>query len=414
MQKLAKRRLVVYLFVVGICALPAWSVAGDSFGFSGRDAALGGASSAMEATAAGATSNPAAMSFARAHFEFGYLGTQTALRQENVGGGSSNNYVAAVNLPIRKSLVFGLVAAMPTESFVTMKTVRKDEVFYLHDNQQRPEIYSAVAYKINEQVRVGAGLFYTIHAQGLADLVMTENDSDGRMMLELAPVVVPYYGLLIREPLAGGLSWLSAISYRDASSTKVNFDMDFVVDVGAGTLPLSITSQLVAFYNPAEFSFGQGLVVNDWSLYGTATLAYWSRYEAPVMELINREGGAGIVESRKVALPLNDSWRYRLGAEKRNLWSFKSGTVAGRFGLEYHTSALSSSSNTNLLDCNRTSVDVGVGIDFNNGEEQDKPVHFDIAAQLMSLAERDSEWANKQVKAGGQIFALTGGVSFDF
>ena len=419
----------------------------DVMGLGARNKAMGQANGVTSAGAFSAKTNPAALGKIKKNkFSGGYgfnnmnLATGNTSTDnlsddnyENSSGISANNdlntssnlagleFGAAFSLG--EKLSFGLVSILPAGTFLKVHAFTGDEITYLHFNekQQRPEIYASFGYALSSSFSLGAGVYYSLSADGNMQMGLSDQDAEARFSLDVQPLFIPFTGAHLETTLGDG-KLLAGVMYRaeQSADTKMVFDIRFGIP-GLGTIPFNGESLLIPFYDPAQIALGLGHRGRNYEFYLGSEINYWSNYRPPMIILT---GNINEITSNPVSqspVVLQDTYSYRLGGELKDIFSSKPYPLSIRGGLEYHTSALPDDShNVTVVDSDRWAMALGLGLNIPKVPDViDKPFSLDATIKYTQLFQKKltrtlSNGTTETIDIDGSILAFFMGVDFEF
>ena len=430
---------LVFLTVL-LCNLTGQASTSDSLGLGVRNLGLGGASGVTDGKAYAAKGNPATLvHYSKIQGSISYFNSNYGLKDSGTISGQNKSKIANDNYKLSeakggsnlhfgatfllsKNLGLGVAGILPAESFAKVHAFTGNESTYLHFNerQQNPEIYTAFGLQLPQNFSLGGGVLYTVKAEGILQMGVSDTDAEARMLVELRPSYVFYGGVLWKKYFDNS-GLLLGLNYKDelAATTEINTDIRF--DVGIGTIPFAASSQLVTFYDPAVWSLGSSYQTKKYNLYFGLDYSQWSKYQAPVINLSGKDldvlNGGQVTQD---PITLEDTYSFRMGLEWKKLASFKKNRLKALLGGEYHTSAVSKKpSSIAVLDSNRRVLSTGFEFVMPPlGDFIAYPLHIDIGAKWINLEKRtltvSSSEGEKSAKVGGNVYAVGGGLSVEF
>ncbi|OFZ48261.1 MAG: hypothetical protein A2381_08485 [Bdellovibrionales bacterium RIFOXYB1_FULL_37_110] len=406
----------------------------DTFGINPETLSLARSNIYSQSNVYAAKDNPAGLSkLSRPAFSISYFYTNFNLANANQGrispassrivddqydsskASSIKNSIVSLAIPLFDNLAFGLTGLLPTTTLATVYTSTKNEVRYLlyDDRSQRPEIYSSLGYKLSKHFSIGAGLFYSVKADGTVQIGMSTTDADARTLLELTPELIPFGSMNFDfDHLTLGMFYRAP----QKAKTTIKYDIDFAVPVGS--VPFTGGSSLVAYYDPQILGLGASYSINAKNtLHTSVRKSFWSSYTPPIIRLSGKDlesytSGNYIFDRVR----LKDSYDVGVGYEikKTNLaTSFQNNF---KWGLAYHESALPDHPQSlAVVDTDR--VDISTGTDFLFGP-MGKFLHSGLTLNLglvYSILKKQTLISDSQVvQVGKNIFSAAGGVSFEY
>jgi long-chain fatty acid transport protein len=375
----------------------------DTWGFTSRDIAMGGAATASATDVDAAYYNPAAATRARAlvvnlgllvaddFLEVLGLDVGPAERPRSVTGPDTHVLLElglATPIPLgevlKDRLFLTLALALPYDGFYDVDQPDDEEIaFPFWDARNRRIVFTAaLAGRIFDWLSVGVG--FTILPDVLGEVRVSLSGEAAR---NASHVQVDYdfgatAGLLV-EPL----DWLAfGVAYRQAQGTTI--DLPVAVDVFGGTSPVSARVTAPAYSQPHEVALGvQVRPLPTLTLAADVTWYDYSsfRFSSPDVVVY----GAETPERPAARVRMRDVWAPRLGAEWQALpW------LALRGGWAYVASPVPRQEGaTNLLDADRTVLALGLGFDLPGEWLGDvvRRLSVDLHGQVAVLRERQFE-----------------------
>lgn len=325
--------------------------------------------------------------------------------------------------PFSQKLAFGLASRFPGDSVAKVHAFTENEANYLHfdDRQARPEIFTGLGFSLTPWLNLGAGLYYSLKAKGTVQLGISQTDAESRLLLEVAPEFIPYFGLAFIFNKDNGDQWIWGGNYRFEQKAEGDLKVDLDFDVGLGTIPFSTASKLVAFYDPAVISVGQLYKTKKFNIALNYEFSHWSGYKPPVISLSGKDlDTLNSGKRTEVNLNLKDTHSLRLGMEWPDYYQTQGNVLYTlRYGLEGHTSAVGkNTNNVAIVDSNRVGLNLGHGFTFPNLSDWIVlPFSIDFAFKALFLIDDDYQdnlkSANRRSHSGGQVYNAMMGVHFE-
>lgn len=327
---------------------------------------------------------------------------------------SISGTLASVNLKISPHLFLGLVNYLPSGRLGSIVGHSPGEVNYLRfsERQQRPELYTAIAYRIGSW-SIGLGMQYLIKADGYLDVALNNQSSESRMELDLYPSLSPYGGVSWSGKIGIFESLKFGISYRAAQSSTTTIDSRLVLGVSGKdaslTLPFDVSTRLVPYYEPESIRLGLSASRDFWNFAIEFEQQNWSQFEPPLVQL----QGDDIVSltnqsDDKQGFSLNDTRSIRIGLSRENYNEEFLDVM--RFGFELHESVTEKKYTPGIVDPARRSLSIGAGKEL---ELDNKKFLIDLALQHQWLDKIDSDGDRKNLNAGGKLLSIVAGVSYE-
>ncbi len=324
-----------------------------------------------------------------------------------------------IALPIHERVVIGASGVAPTNSFARIHAFSGQESQYLtySDRSLRPEVYSAVGVKLPYNISLGAGAFYSVRARGLTELSISQTAADSRLYMQLDPVVVPYGGILWSYDFNETDKLLIGSYYRSKQAGQTNLTIDVTFNLNVASIPFTANSGLIAYFDPAVFSNGAAYKTDKYSLFVQVDKIYWSKYEAPIINLAGKDldaltGGA----KEQANIRLKDIYAYHFGAEITNLAKFKDLTLSPRVGYERHGSAsIKPVQSVVVIDTAKTVYNLGFGLNLGNLLKYKSEINSNL--KYVHLEEENfKSYAGRGVQTasiGGHIWSWMVGVTLE-
>lgn len=316
-----------------------------------------------------------------------------------------------MNFTLTEGLHLGLAAYMPQGSFGRIKGVSSYQSTYLRysENQGKPAIYTAVGVELPCGFSLGLGAYYSLRAKGVLQIALTSSESEGRVDLNMEPVVAPY----------GGLAWTNekmtvGLLYREAQKTDSKIDSGFSLTNEDFSLPFNANTSLVPFYDPAMFRFGYAYSLSDIQLLFSFEQAQWGRYKTALVSLSGNDVASISAEANNSSANLRDTQAYRFGmilpftGPMDQSFEFRS-------GLEFHTSANKPHTRSSVIDPARQSLAVGFNWQL-KADERGRRLAVETAyqySQLSSLDRVSTKGAEIHLKTGHSLQTFVGGLDYD-
>ena len=368
----------------------------DTYGFTSRAIALGGAATAAATDVDAAYYNPAAAVRARSFT----LATGLLVADEFLKHSSGQARIApivhyqmglATPLPLgrtlRDRLFVTIAASLPHHGFYDVRQPDDEAlVFPFWDARNRRVVLTGgLAGRVTDWLAVGVGFSLLPNVLGEVQVDLMGNRGDNSTRVQVRYDFAPTAGLLVTP-----WHWLSvALTYRGGHATNLDLPVD--VNVIDDLPPIFARLTGPAYFVPHEVALGVAL---SWREILTLALdVTWHgyrrfRYSSPNVTLYDTSG-AVIQESPAATSRFYDTFVPRAGVEWRAL-SF----LLVRGGYAFVPSPVGYQSGvTNLLDSHRSVVSAGVGFDV-PGEylwEGVSRLAVDLHAQMSFLWQRGFE-----------------------
>ncbi len=338
----------------------------DTYGFTSRVIALGGAGTAVATDVDATYYNPAAVTRTpalSAGFGFLFANDFLSVNDESAELDSQVYYQVglATNVPLGSLLedrIFvGVAIGLPQEGLFDVHQPDDEDVsFVFWQNRNRRLVLSGVlGAQVVDWLSVGVGTTLLPDVTGRVQADLTSEEGNNATRVEVDYNFALTAGLLV-EPL----DWLGlGVSYRGQQYTEILMPVD--VEVATGVPPVLAEVVAPAYSLPHEVAFGVAvnpldslLLAVDATWYDYSTL----RYSSPGVTVLDREGEA-LQESQRAPVVFSDVVAVRMGAE----WAVQP-EVLVRAGYGFIPSPVPPQTGvTNLLDANRNTISLGVGLD---------------------------------------------------
>ena len=316
----------------------------------------------------------------------------------------------------------GVAAKMSGQRLARLQSFTSDDSTYLQFDErgQKPEVYTAIGFRLLPTLSLGAGIYHSFKANGQIQLAASDTDADARMMIELLPDFIPY-GSLAWKSSAEGPHWSLGVFYRAEGQSQSDIEIDTSFNItNAGSIPLSAGSGIVAFYDPELWALGLGRVQDGWQLHMSLELSKWSGYKAPIVSLSGRDLTkltGGIVQYDQVSL--KNTYRAALGGSIRLGPDLDSWKLFSGFG--YEQSAMPElPTSLAVLDSEKWFVGMGPEKRFGLPTSWElSPVDLRIGVRMTELKAKNFTFTNKQAvtktaRVGGRVWEVALGGSLEF
>ena len=316
----------------------------------------------------------------------------------------------AINLPSLWGSRLGLMGSMPGD-FMRVRVLSGEERSYLRysEDNQRPHMYTALAFPLPAGFAMGLGIYHTMEASGQAQLGVSEEDTRGRALMDVKPRQVPY----------GGLRWESRdtgrrlaidVYYRAESDASTSMDTQIVVDTEDFILPANASANLALFYQPEVYRAGVSWQTRDTGWYLGYEAGRWSRFRAPYVELIS--DAAPPSQAEPVTLQDTSAWKlgFAWTAIRNALF-----TTTLHTWLEQHSSALGDNpQNLAIIDLPRRVYSLAgrTRIEFINEGPRNLALQWTIHRTDLE-SRRLTTPAGEVVSAGGRTMTYAGGLTVE-
>ncbi len=404
----------------------AYATVFDTYGQSAGTIAIGNATTAGGTTTFAAYTNPALLINAKKN-EISVQATVTQFHLQDIPDAPGSNLSAdkdrpsnaddltgnsvGMNFTLTEGLHLGIAAYMPAGTFGNIKGVSPYQTTYLRfdEAQGKPAIYSAVGIELPAGFSIGLGAYYSLRAKGVIQIALSADESEGRVDLNMEPVIAPY----------GGLAWtyggytLGAY-YRDAQKTDSKIDASFQLVNEDSTLPFNATTSLIPFYDPAMFRFGAAGTFGETQLLFSFEQAAWSRFRTPLVALSGNDVAAISSEAAHRSANLRDTQAYRLGTIVP-LHLIDHHDIDFRAGLEFHTSANRPHTKSPVVDPARQNAALGLVWKL-PADSKERRLGIEAAYQYANLSAVDRESAKGtpiHLEAGHSIQTFVGGLDYE-
>jgi long-subunit fatty acid transport protein len=396
----------------------------DSFGFSPRASAMGGAQAADVRGHAATHHNPAGLGLGQDHeIAIGYGSAVTGLRINNVDARvtSPRGLSLGVALPFhfrKMTAAFGLALYMPDQYVVRIQLQPISEPqFIRYDNQlQHIVVTPAVAFRPTSWLSLGLGLTILADAAGNG-ITFDFGLKEGALTSQAAiDVSLPTRAAPVAGVTFSPRPWLRfGAAYRGEIDLRLKLDILTRVDV-AGLIAGSalIALQAVNFYTPHKVALGLAIDLSpDLTVSAELDWLGWSYFHGAVPQLrveVDLTITPSLVEARFPQARFRDQWIPRLGGELRRRFGRHVG-FAARLGYAFERTPVPEQSGlTSFADNNVHILALGAGISLENLIKiLPKPLRLDVALQAHSLEPRITRKGEPFV---GQSFSSSGWLVF--
>ncbi|MBC7532691.1 MAG: hypothetical protein H7318_14045 [Oligoflexus sp.] len=316
-----------------------------------------------------------------------------------------------MNFTLTEGLHLGLAAYMPQGSFGRIKGVSSYQSSYLRysENQSKPAIYTAIGVELPYGFSVGLGAYYSLRAKGVLQIALTSTESEGRVDLNMEPVVAPYAGVAwTNQTMTFGLL------YREAQKTDSKIDSGFSLTNEDFSLPFNANTSLVPFYDPAMFRFGAAYNLSAVQLLFSFEQAQWGRYKTALVSLTGNDVASISAEANNASANLRDTQAYRLGMILPFTGPMDQ-TLEFRSGLEFHTSANKPNTRGSVIDPARQSLAVGLNWQL-KADSQGRRLAVETAYQFSQLSAMDrvsAKGAEIHLRSGHSLQTFVGGLDYE-
>lgn len=317
------------------------------------------------------------------------------------------------NFVLTDGVHLGFAGYLPSGSFGRVKGVSSYQSTYLRysENQEKPAIYTALAVELPYGLSIGAGAYYSLRAKGVFQVSLTPEESEGRVDLNMEPVIAPY----------GGVAWKNAESgttlgvyYREAQKTDSEIDAAFRITNEDFGLPFNASTSIVPFYDPALFRFGVSQKISDIELLFSFEQAQYARFKSSLVSLTGKDVAQISSESAISKVELRDTQAYRLGVIVPFVGPYEQ-KFEFRGGLETHTSANRPGTRSNVIDPARHTAALGLGWGM-VVDDKGRRLGVEAAYQYSQLATMDrvtTRGTPIALKSGHSLQTFVGGLNYD-
>ncbi len=400
----------------------------DTYGQGAATVAIGNATTAAGRSAYAAYTNPATLTSSdQSEVATHLMMTRFRLRelpeerdttwanesnQGRAGGRDLEGATLGIHLKLSDPLHFGLATYLPQGKVGRIRGLSPQQTTYLrYDGQeQKPVAFTALAWRVSPAFSIGGGAYYSLRARGTLQVNLAQDQSEGRLDLDLEPVVVPYGGVLWQhDRLKIGAT------YREAQESASEIDSSFAFSTAEATLPFEARTSLVPYFDPAQTRLGMAWEDSTYALFLAFEKSAWSQYRAPIVNLSGPDVAAvsaeGAANNRKAGL--RDTEAYRVGLSKpfgETVW----GHMDLRCGYEYHTSAHKPGVRSTLVDPSRQVLALGT-VWALPPDQEGRRLALEAAYQLSYLASFKTYAANGDTaitRGGSTLHTLSGGLNY--
>jgi long-chain fatty acid transport protein len=404
-----RRRGGVHIAVhIGVCIAlaapsPARANALDTFGFTARAGALGGAVCADAPGFAGAHHNPAGVALADdVQVSVGYGGAVAGLQLDGRDAQVTNPHGTSIGLALPAKLggwtfAFGLALYMPDQFVVRIQLVPSTEPHFvlLDNNLEHIVVTPVLAVRPARWLAIGAGATILADAAGNGitfDVGVVGGDKVGKASLDVAlPIrAAPVLGVQVtpHPSVRLGAAWRGEVDLGLKLDILANVDI-----AGAITGDTLISLRAINFYTPHKVSLGASVdVLRDLTVDAQVDWVGWSYFHGALPDLhtlANLSIAPPLVEALFPSPRFKDIWVPRLGVEWRRDVRPRVG-VAARIGYAFEASPVPPQRGlTSFADNDRHVVAFGGGVELRRlWRVLPKPLRLDFAMQLHQLVGR--------------------------
>ncbi|MBC7659435.1 MAG: hypothetical protein H7249_06975 [Chitinophagaceae bacterium] len=316
-----------------------------------------------------------------------------------------------MNFTLTEGLHLGIAAYVPQGSFGRIKGVSSYQSTYLRfgESQGKPAIYTALGYQLPGGFSIGLGAYYSLRAKGVIQIALTSRESEGRVDLNMEPVVAPF----------GGFAWGNdrmtvGLTYRDAQKTDSKIDSGFSLTNQDFSLPFNANTSLVPFYDPALFRAGYSYRFDEAQVLVSFEQAQWGRYKTALVSLTGNDVAAISAEASGGSANLRDTQAYRLGVIVPVLGPMNQ-SLELRGGLEIHTSANKPNTRGSVIDPAQQSLAAGVNWILKE-DDKGRRLTLEAAYQYVQLSKLDrvgTKGAEIHLNAGHSLQTFVGGLDYE-
>lgn len=366
--------LVIVLLALG---RGAWANPMDTYGYTARGLALGGAMSAVASTFDATWYNPAGLArllqpqvgvglSVRRTFLTARQGTVDAatgdLGRGTVDRGRTRGSLdvgLAAPLPLGpgldRVLFVGVSALLPgTTLYAVRERPVEEPVFpFLEERNDRLVLNLAVAARWRF-VMLGAGLTFLPAVAGRVDVDFTDGARTNRTSVDVNTSLAPVVGLVVQpvERLSIGLTW--------RGEDRLDLTMPVSVVISDKITPVDLSVTAVDYANPHQLVLGLAWQGAGWLAAADVTYALYHRFRASFPDVVlfssDGEGAASLSPSGG----FHDTWAVRAGGEVRVARG-----LDVRAGASWVQSPVPAQTGvTNLLDGDRFGGSAGLGLDL--------------------------------------------------
>ncbi len=414
----------------------------DAFGFGARAIGMGSAHTAVAEDFSANYYNPAGLAAGRdLRLDVGYVLSDPALDLGGDDNGVDDSRGIQGGVVLASELFehgFGLSIGvhLPDERVSRIRALpQRQPRWVLYDNRpQRIVISSSAGVEILEGLYLGAGLTYLANTSGTLEIRgdVSATDAEQTTLLSAVDVdlaAIRYWTVGARYDL--GDHWSLGATWRQDFALRLDLDVDVRGRVLIGDRELVPDASFVfnsgsaSLYSPQQVFLGAAWADLGWLVSLDLGWIDWSRFPPPTAT-VGVELELGVLDP-EIPLPeapeaprFHDTFVPRAGVEYTALEHPVVGLDV-RAGYFYEPSpAPDQPGLTNYVDADKHAVSLGLGVRLTDPSGVfPKPVHFDLAVQLVELARRtytkdDPADPVGDYVADGRVWTLGSNLGFPF
>lgn len=330
-----------------------------------------------------------------------------------------------LSVPVVPDLIgLGISGSLLSNHLAVISTTSSKEPFYFRygSRQQRPALYAGTGVSLSEGFSIGLGSYLGAKASGRINMTLAQDNTEGTLQLNVDPIFVPTFSMYYRPINSTGGSLGFALNYREEQAEPSTINLDLLIDLNRGSLPVSLANSLIAYYDPRQVSFGMHYDLKTVAFSAQIERSYWSRYRSPVLTL-----SGDLIERSQDDEPtrkplLQDRNTFRFGAELEPI-AFLNLRTTPRLGLEYAKSAVKPGQESSpLRDSDKTTLATGFGIQFPGLDNRTQKLKLDIGASYSWLTA--PQGGTSSIRSGkniplsknqrGSFTVASAGLGYDF
>ena len=455
LRNLRMRACLALIFGAGALIL-GWSThsnanVGESYGFGSRTAALAGAGVAWGIDAFAAYHNPAQLALQsqkRLMLNWGLVYMQPKFKSiENVL--TQNNYTADAEtygdvdtnyretfgqelgvsyrlFPDYHNFTVGLVTFLPFNQVAYMDSGEAyvPEYVLYRARMQRPQFDLGVGAEMGKGFHFGLGVHVGFSLSSKASIfINTKNNTTSTMRFtsSMKPKASPFVGLLWAPGDPGDnekkFSLGGVFRFPMSSDNTMVLSNAARVFGNLAAIDFNFNAFSALYYDPMAIELGGSWQATDaWRFYGQVDYQFWSRYQAPAMQIeqpdVSSTDNAGAKDTVRIVPGVIPNFNYANILVPRVGWELAaSEKTTLRMGYAYRPSFLKDLSTDigNYLDPPKHMLNVGLGIDIDHilAIENKCRLDFNLAYQIL-LTQHISKSPNNEAGVSGSKIGSPG------
>ncbi|MBQ47252.1 MAG: hypothetical protein CMP10_07265 [Zetaproteobacteria bacterium] len=328
------------------------------------------------------------------------------LNDKQSGSFQKTNFQLKIPMPL--GIHFGASGSIP-ENFLKIQILSGEERVYLRYSKrvQRPQIYTALGFALPFHLSAGLGLYHTIETDGKIQVGLAK-EIKGRGTINVSPLQIPYAGIRWQQEISEHVLGLETL-YRSAANTEASFDAEVVFATEDLSLPATISTNMILFYEPEIF---QSTATWQWQQLGLLInyeIARWSGYKAPYFIANSEIAAPTTIQTPRLKDTIAIGYGVSLDLPMSRQWLSNLSLAA-----EDRSSALNDSDpNLNTVDTGEQSLTLRSTLTYKpQSSEQGQLIHIHFATKQTQLQSKDIiTKEGTSINIGGSIRSWTGGIS---